>query len=98
MKLKPLSKNVLVKPIAPSETTAGGLHMVVDAESQKIRRGVVIATGAEVPQDVQVGDTLLFIHVLGGAKVQLAGVEHLLVDYENALGVEEPDKAMATVA
>lgn len=68
MKLKPLSDNIVVKPLAKEEKTSSGIIIPDTVGKEKPEQGEVIAIGAgkfdadgkRVPVDIKIGDKVIF--------------------------------------
>lgn len=68
MKLKPLSDNIVVKPLAKEEKTISGIIIPETVGKEKPEQGEVIAVGAgkidadgkRLPVDVKIGDKVIF--------------------------------------
>lgn len=89
-RLKPLGDRLLVKRIEQEEKTAGGI-IIPDAAKEKAQTGSVLAvgpgrrdtSGAFIPMDVKVGDTIYFGKYAGTE----AGVDHLIIREDEVLGI-----------
>lgn len=68
MKLKPLSDNIVVKPLAKEEKTSSGIIIPETVGKEKPEQGEVIAIGAgkldadgkRMPIDIKIGDKVIF--------------------------------------
>jgi len=90
VKLQPLGKRVLVKPIEKEEKTKGGLYIPDTAgDDQKPQQGTIVKLGLykkdyEFP--VKVGD-MVFIKKYSTEDVEIDGEKYILVDVTDILGV-----------
>lgn len=97
MRIKPLHDRILVKPLDADQKTPGGLH-IPDTAKERPVRGIVIAVGAGKrladgtmrPLDVHEGDCVLFAK-FGGTRVQVEGVEHIIMGEDDVMGTIEGD-------
>ena len=95
MQLRPLGDRVLVKPEKAEQKTASGLYISSGAQ-EKPQRGEVIAVGAgklddkgeRVPDDVKVGDVVIY-GKYGGNEVKIDGEEYLLMRDSDIYAVVE---------
>lgn len=95
MKFRPLHDRVLVRRIAETEKTAGGI-IIPDTAKEKPQEGEVVAvgTGARgddneiVPMDVKAGDRILF-GKWSGTEVTVNGEDLLIMKESDILGVVE---------
>ena len=68
MKLKPLSDNIVIKPMAKEEKTVSGIIIPDTVGKEKPEQGEVVAVGAgkfdaegkRLPVDIKVGDKVIF--------------------------------------
>ncbi len=84
MAFKPLGKRVLVRRTEVEEKTASGI-ILVDSAKEKPNTAVVEAVGSEV-SELKVGDTIVF-EQFRGTELSLEGVDYLVLDIENIIGV-----------
>ncbi|MFH1896041.1 MAG: co-chaperone GroES [bacterium] len=97
MKLKPLTDNILIEPLAAEQKTASGI-LIPDTAKEKPQQGKVVACGPgkttdegkTIPLGVKAGDTVLY-KKWGGNDVKLDGKEMLIVKEEDVLAVVEQD-------
>jgi len=95
MKIRPLQDRILVKRIAGEEKTASGI-IIPDNAQEKPMEAEVIAVGAGKALDngtiraseVKKGDKVLF-GKYAGSEVKIDGVEHLILNETDILGVIE---------
>jgi chaperonin GroES len=81
----PYADRVLVRPVAPEETTSFGL-IIPDSTKEKPEQGVVVAVGPGkksddgkmIPLSVKVGDKIMFSKY-GYDEIKLSGVEYYLI-------------------
>lgn len=90
--IRPLSDNVLLKPVAAEEKTASGI-LLPESAREKSKKGEVIAVGTGkydngqlVPMQVKVGDVVLYSW---GDELKIDGEEYVLVSESNIQAVVE---------
>lgn len=99
-KLKPKGDRILVRPIDPEETTAGGITIPEAHRKPQngVRRGAVVAVGdgarnkhgVRVPiLGVKEGDTIQWNKSYPGIPVEMRGEQFVLVGVDIIVGVEE---------
>jgi len=86
MNFKPLGDRVLVKVQEPETKTASGIYIPDNASKDKPTQAEVIAVGPEVSH-VEVGDTVAYGQYARTATVELDGVEYLVMEVSEILGV-----------
>ena len=92
-KLTPLHDRIVVKRVAESETTKGGI-IIPDTAKDKPQEGKVIAVGKGksndegkvFPLDVKAGDRILF-GKYAGTEIKIDGEEFLIMREEEVLGI-----------
>ncbi len=84
MNFKPLGKRVLVERTEVESKTASGI-ILVDSAKEKPNTAEVKAIGGEVAE-INVGDTIVF-EQFRGTEFTLDGVDYLVLDLENIIGV-----------
>lgn len=92
--VRPLQDRILVETQAREEKTAGGLYIPQTAQTEKLNRGKVVATGpgrrsdsGEVRAlDTKVGDTVLF-SAYSGTKLELEGGEFTMLREDDVIGI-----------
>ena len=92
-KLTPLHDRIVVKRVAESETTKGGI-IIPDTAKDKPQEGKVIAVGKGksndegkvFPLDVKAGDRILF-GKYAGTEIKIDGEELLIMREEEVLGI-----------
>ena len=92
-KLTPLHDRIVVKRVAESETTKGGI-IIPDTAKDKPQEGKVIAVGKGksndegkvFPLDVKAGDKVLF-GKYSGTEIKIDGEEFLIMREEEVLGI-----------
>jgi chaperonin GroES len=100
MKFRPLHDRVVLRRVEEDSKTKGGI-IIPDTAQEKPMQGEVIAVGPGArdesgkltPMDVQPGDLVLF-GKWSGSEVKLDGVEFLIMNETDIMGVLE---AKATV-
>ena len=93
MGIRPLNDKILVLRIEEEEKTSGGI-IIPDTAKEKPQEGKVIAVGAgktnkkgeKIPLEVKAGDQVLFA-VYAGTEIKINGVEHLIMQEEDILGI-----------
>ncbi len=91
--VRPLHDRILVRRVAESTTTAGGI-IIPDTAKEKPQKGEIIATGkGRITDDgkvlaleVKAGDQILFSKY-AGTELKLEGEEFLMMREEDVLGV-----------
>ncbi len=91
--ITPLGQRVLVKRLDISEETSEGGIIIPDAHKEKPQEAEVTALGVgkndegeDVSFTVKVGDKVL-ISKYGGTEVKIDGVEHLILNESDILGI-----------
>ena len=93
MTFRPLHDRVVLCRIQPENKTAGGI-LIPDTAKEKVQEGEVLAVGPGArdahgrvqPLDLQAGDRVLF-GTWSGSEVNIEGVEYLILNEANILGV-----------
>jgi chaperonin GroES len=99
MKFRPLHDRIVVRRIAATEKTSGGI-LIPDTAREKPMEGEVVAVGPGArdeqgkiqPLDVQAGDRVLFAK-WSGTEVKLDGEELLIIKESDVMGVVPSDGA-----
>ena len=99
MKFRPLHDRVVVKRLAETEKTKGGI-IIPDTAKEKPMEGEIVAVGPGgrdeagklIPIDLQVGDRVLF-GKWSGTEVKLDGQELLIMTEADVMGVIAPTAA-----
>ena len=95
-KVAPLADRVVVKPLEETEQMRGGLY-IPDTAKEKPQQGSVLAvgpgrraesTGALIPLDVKVGDTVVYSKY-GGTEITIAGEDLLILTSRDVLAIVE---------
>jgi len=87
MKIKPLGKRIVVKPVEQEQKTKGGIYLPDTASKEKPQQGEVIAVGPDF-KGVEVGDKVLFARY-GGTEVKMDEEEYLVLGKDDVLAVLE---------
>ena len=95
MKFRPLHDRVLVRRVAETEKTAGGI-IIPDTAKEKPQEGEVIAVGKGargddnelIPLEVKKGDRILF-GKWSGSEVRVDGEDLLIMKESDILGIVE---------
>ena len=93
MKFRPLHDRVVIERIDAEAKSAGGI-IIPDTAKEKPQQGKVIAVGPGardesgklIPIDVKVGDRILF-GKWSGTEVKIDGVEYLIMNENDVMGV-----------
>lgn len=96
MKLVPIGDNVVIKPLEPEGTTAGGI-VLPDSARERSSQGRVLSVGdghllpdgGRVRHQVHEGDRVLYAQYAGAA-VAIDGETLLIVAEKDILAVVEP--------
>jgi len=99
MKFRPLHDRIVVRRIAATEKTSGGI-LIPDTAREKPMEGEVVAVGPGArdeqgkvqPLDVQAGDRVLFAK-WSGTEVKLDGEELLIIKESDVMGIVASDGA-----
>jgi chaperonin GroES len=86
MNFQPLGERVLVKVKEAETTTASGIIIPDNASKEKPNEAEVMAIGADV-EHVSVGDKVLFSKFARSADVTIDGVDYLVMEVSEILGV-----------
>lgn len=89
VKLQPLGKRVLVKPVEKETKTAGGLIIPDTVEDKKSSQGTVVKLGQTVEKHefkVKVGD-MVFFKKYTPEELEIDGEKYMLVDEKDILAV-----------
>lgn len=87
MKLKPIGERALVKPVEREEKTESGIVLPETARDQP-QTAEVIAVGDSNGIGVSEGDVVVFAK-FSGTSIKLGEEDHLLLEYEDLLGIVE---------
>ncbi|TML86930.1 MAG: co-chaperone GroES [Actinobacteria bacterium] len=99
MNLKPLEDRIVVRPGEAEETTVSGI-VIPDTAKEKPQTGEVLAvgpgrrsdqTGAIIPLDVKVGDTVVYSKY-GGTEIVVDGEDLLILSGRDVLAIQETKK------
>jgi len=89
MQIRPLGDRALVKPLEEEQVTASGIVLPDTVDREKKIEAEVIALGDGekiVKLNLKVGDKVI-IEKWGGEEVEIADVDHKIVDHEKILAV-----------
>jgi len=87
MKIKPLGKRIVVKPLKQEEKTEGGIYLPDTASKDKPQRGEVIAVGPDF-KGVKKGDKVIFAKY-GGTEINIKEEEYLILGVDDVLAIAE---------
>ena len=99
MNLKPLEDRIVVRPGEAEETTVSGI-VIPDTAKEKPQTGEVLAvgpgrrsdqTGAVIPLDVSVGDTVVYSKY-GGTEITVDGEDLLILSGRDVLAIQDTKK------
>ena len=104
MKFRPLHDRVVIRRLEGEEKTKGGI-IIPDTVKEKPQEGEVVAigpgardeSGALVPLDLKVGDTVLF-GKWSGSEIKIDGQELLIMKESDVMGVIEGRSAVKKAA
>jgi chaperonin GroES len=104
MKFRPLHDRVVVRRVEEDTKTKGGI-IIPDTAQEKPMQGEVIAVGPGgrdengklIPIDVKVGELILF-GKWSGNEVKIDGVEYLIMNESDIMGVIEGKTARKAAA
>lgn len=93
--IKPLGDRIVIRVIADTEQTTGGIF-IPDSAKEKPQKGEVVAVGLgklnekgeREPLDVKVGDIVLYAKY-AGTDIKLDSVEYKILSVKDALGILE---------
>ncbi len=96
MKIKPLSNNVIVKPLKHEEVTKSGIVLPDTMDREKPEQGEVVACGEGrildngqlAPMRVKVGDKVLF-KKYSPDEIKIDGAEHLVLAESDIIAILE---------
>ncbi len=89
--IKPLGRNILVKPIAVEETTESGIVIPDTASKETPQEGEVVAVGdsKKINENIKTGVKVLF-KKYGGDEIEIDKEEYKILDAkEDVLGIIE---------
>ena len=86
MNFKPLGDRVLIKVKEVETQTASGIYIPDNATQEKPTQAEVVAIGSDV-KDVKVGDSVVFTKFARSATVTLEGIDYLVMETAEILGV-----------
>lgn len=95
MRVVPIGDRVVIKRLAPEETTAGGIYLP-DTSREKPRQGRVLSVGdgrmlsdgTRAAHQVREGDRVLF-RSYAGSEVEIDGEDLLLMSEDDILAIVE---------
>lgn len=98
-RVRPMGDRILIRQVEAEAKSKGGIFIPENAQ-EKPTEGVVVAIGSGrvlndgtlLPIDVKIGDRVLF-NKYSGAAVNVNGVEHLILQEVNILGIMETIEA-----
>lgn len=84
MNFKPLGERILIKRIEEDKKTASGI-IIPDNAKEKPSRGEVVAISEEITT-IKNGEHVMF-EKYAGTELTINGVEYLVLDKKNILGI-----------
>lgn len=100
VKLRPLNDHVILRILAPSDTTSGGIFLP-DQAREKSAKGVVVAVGPgryplradgdqidRIPMSLKEGDSVLYERFVGH-DIEHEGVKYVILNELQVFAVEE---------
>lgn len=89
--ITPLEDRIVIRQAEAEQTTASGL-VLVDSAKEKPQQGEVLAvgpgrvddSGARIPMEVAVGDTIIYSRY-GGTEITLDGDDYLILSARDVL-------------
>jgi len=89
MTIKPLGKRILAQKIEPeSRTSAGGIVLPDNVQSEKVVRAKVLAIGTDEKFEVKVGDEVI-VGTFAGTEIQQGEDKLILVKESDVLAIVE---------
>lgn len=93
--MKPLGERIVIKVIAETEQTTGGIF-IPDSAKEKPQKGEIVAVGLgklndkgeREPMDVKVGDIVLYAKY-SGTDIKMEGTEYKILSVKDALAIIE---------
>jgi len=83
MKLEPINGRILVKPIKTEEKTSHGIYLPETSE-KKANEGKVAAVAKDAPEEIAVGDHVIFKE-FSGTEVKFEGEKYMMLNEEDLL-------------
>jgi len=88
MKIKPIGKRVLIKPVKEEEKTAGGIYIPETAKEKK-KEGVVVDMGDELKDfPIKKGDVILYTGY-SSEELEIDGEKYLILDSKDIIAKVE---------
>lgn len=88
IKVRPLGKNVLVKPEKIDKKTDSGIYLPESASEEKPQQGKIIEVGDSKEIKVKNNQKIIFKRY-SGTEVKIKGEEYLIVENDDILAVVE---------
>ena len=89
MRIKPLGKRILAEKIElESQTSAGGIVLPDNVQSEKVVRAKVLAIGTNEKFEVKVGDEVI-VGTFAGTEIEEDGKKMILVKESDVLAIVE---------
>ena len=104
MKFRPLHDRIVIRRLEGEEKTKGGI-IIPDTAKEKPQEGEVVAVGPGardeagklIPIDLKAGDRVLF-GKWSGTEVKIDGVEYLIMQESDVMGVLQSTEAKRKAA
>lgn len=85
MKIKPLGKRILIKPVKEEERTAGGIYIPETAKEKK-KQGIVVEVGTAEEKEfpVKKGDVILYAGY-SSEELEVDGEKYLILETKDVI-------------
>ncbi|NJD77292.1 MAG: co-chaperone GroES [Candidatus Methanoperedens sp.] len=85
MKIKPIGKRVLIKPVKEEERTRGGIYIPETAKEKK-KQGLVVETGTVEEREfpVKKGDMILYTGY-SSEELEIEGEKYLILESKDVI-------------
>ena len=85
MKIKPIGKRVLIKPVKEEEITKGGIYIPESAKEKK-KQGIVVEVGTVEEKEfpVQKGDLILYTGY-SSEELEMDGEKYLILESKDVI-------------
>lgn len=85
MKIKPIGKRILIKPVKEEEKTKGGIY-IPDTAKEKKKQGIVVEVGTVEEKEfpVKEGDIILYTGY-SSEELEMDGEKYLILDSKDVI-------------
>jgi len=84
MRIKPIGKRVLIKPVKEEEKTKGGIYIPETAKEKK-KQGIVVELGDELKEvPIKKGDIILYTGY-SSEEMEIEGEKYLILDSKDII-------------